>query len=158
MAVNEKIRDKALDTLTGMSQIVKNEMLIRGEYVTPVRNRKLADEGAICGGRKACAIGSLWIAAGVKVEPQGALGARLPGIYDSQRPGFLRRRPGLRLAYEALNEAAEEYAVEHNKVATIKRSHFDSPIEALFESRAAKIGRPELLSLINVAKRKVRAA
>lgn len=157
MAVSERTRNKALDTLSGMSQIVKNEMITPNQYVGPVVDQDLAEAGAICGGRKACAVGSLWIAGGVKVEYSGHGAPGLPGVEEYQRENFLRPRPGLRLAYDSLNEAAFEYAERNNRVRTITVSHWNAPVEALFES-SKSLPKSELLKIINSAKRKVRAA
>ncbi len=108
---SEKTRKKAHDVLNGIEQIARNEMLIQGEYVTEeVVNEELAKKGAICGGRAACLIGSAYVSAGYGYIDEYDY-FRLPGIgdtadLDEERKAFLRHRPGLRLAIEALDKCA----------------------------------------------------
>lgn len=154
--MNEKHKQKALDALDGMAQIVKNEMLVRGEYLTSeVVNESLAAKGAICGGHKACAIGSLWLGYGVKMEGMPGL-RELPGTDEEERKAFTRTRPALRAALNHLNAAAAAFA-EKNSI-TLTKS-WDDPIEGLFEGYyGRKIDRTDLLRVVNNAKRRVRAA
>lgn len=181
---SEKNKQKAIDALEGMRLIVKREMLVRGEYVTDdIKNPKLAEEGALCQGRQYCAIGSLWIGGGVKLHLGEYLGwageylgwagevayfeAELPGVFESARPDFLRRRPGLKLAYESLNAAAADWIKKYDLDKVVNhpnKEEYKAEIEALFENghksrkEGANLGRPELLKLITAAKRKVNAA
>src|ERR1044072_1662169 len=62
---------RAVWTLNRMREIVLNEMLMHGEYSTAVVDERRAEEGAVCGGRRACAVGSLWIAYGVPFDEYG---------------------------------------------------------------------------------------
>lgn len=105
-------QEKALNTLDGVIKIADNEMLIQGDYVTAeIVNPELAKKGAVCGGRKACLVGSTYLAHGVKVWREDG------GLFETwRRDDFMRTRPALRLAYEALNEAA---------LRLIKREHRD---------------------------------
>ena len=163
--------EKAVTALDNMKEIVKNDMLEQGVYVTEeVVNEKLAEQGAICGGHRACAVGSLWIGYGIRLEgPQGE--KELPGTNDSraydwqsgrrepsERQEFLRTRPGLRLAYDALNEAADKY-VEKRELEDYLDNSFDASIEALFEGTyGEKVHRKDMLQIINNAKRSLLAA
>lgn len=167
--MDQAVVDDALRTLDGIRQITKNEMLIHGEYVTDnVRNKKLAAEGAVCGGRKACLVGSAYIAYGVPLQitehydywrEKTVERVELPGIGDKRnRAGFRRYRPGLRLAMEALNDAAER------KLATLSerrqraiRENVDDGIypdlaESLFETGKG-LNREDVLKLVTQAKR-----
>lgn len=165
----ESTKEQALEALTGMATIVKREMLVRGSYVGDrVVNKKLAEEGAICQGRKYCAVGSLWVGAGIKPKVTSFGYARLPGVFEHERDRFITHRPGLKLAYEKVNEAARDYARKNgiedilDRTPKYRAGPWEAEIEALFESKSrrpgAKVGRPELLQIINSAKRKVRAA
>src|SRR4051812_668533 len=125
----ESTKEKALDALTGMAAIVKNEMLMHNNYVTPtVVNEKLAKAGAICRGHKACAIGSLWLGAHVRMtlddEYDGIKYYDMPGVAPDERDDFVKTRPGLKLAYEKINEAAHEYGEKHG-LATAKHAKYD---------------------------------
>lgn len=157
--MNETTRTKALSALDGMREIVRREMLVVGEYIEPeVSNPRLSN--AICGGRKHCAIGSLWAGSGVKAE-RGEYGLLyLPGSTESERASFLRPRHGLRAAYDALNEAAKAFASRRGW--DLSYSEFEAPIEALFEGHYENAEEPltkrDLLSVIAAAKRQVKQA
>jgi hypothetical protein len=162
MSISVRTRAKALDALNGMAQIVKNEMLVRNQYATAhVVNPELA--GSLCGGYKYCAIGSLWVGYGVKVD--GARRGVLPGVQDYERGEFFRTRPGLSLAYDALNASADTFIERHGvdldaACIEIDFGGFSSSLEALFEGDGGGdvVDRKALLGIINSAKRKVRAA
>jgi hypothetical protein len=135
--MNPKTKKQALDALEGMKEIVKKEMLVRGEYLTQeIVNPKLANAGAICGGRQYCAIGSLWAGAGIHPQKDKDGNWILPGA-DADHPNrgsrevFLRNRHGLRTAYNALNAAAEQHIQRHG-IET--EGEFEAAIEDLFES------------------------
>lgn len=155
---------KAIETLDRMRQIVKNDMLTRGEYVTQkVVDKKLAEEGAVCRGRKACAIGSLWLAYGVELENDWGTHMSLPG---TEEPAYYaRNRPALKAALNALNAEAEAF-IEKNPAVLRSFSRrsmgeaFDQPIEQLFEGAYGTklVDRDTMLKLITGAKRRVRRA
>lgn len=89
--------DRAVDIFDGFINIVKREMLVHGVYISHNVDPKLAAAGAICQGHKACALGSV------------ALAARLPEslIEDFDWNLILDRSdPGLRLAAKELDKAA----------------------------------------------------
>jgi hypothetical protein len=159
--------EQALDALNKMSLIVRNDMLMRGEYLTPdIVDYELAKKGAICGGHKACAVGSLYLAAGVRRERR-ELAWSLPGAYPHERPYFMASRPALRVAYEALNAAAERYCGRHG-IDLDNYTRYDAMtneagmLERLFE--ATYVGTDdvvidaavELPKIINSAKRALR--
>jgi hypothetical protein len=113
------VHEEAREVLARMATIVKNEMLVHNEYVTDrVERPDLAETGAVCGGRRACAVGALYLAAGVRPRRM-EYGASLPGVLPENRRAFLRRRPALKLAYDELNAAAGRYAarngIEHGE-------------------------------------------
>lgn len=100
---------KALDTCDGVIEIAKNEMLIPGEYIsTDIVDPGLKAKGAVCGGHHACLVGSEYLAYGVRINAKD-----FPGFSWYLRKEFMRNRPGLRLAYDAINEAAHRYALKH---------------------------------------------
>lgn len=99
---------KALDTCDGVIEIAKNEMLVRGTYLTGILKPDMAREGSICGGRKACLVGSMYLAHGVRGDIED-----MSMSFDS-RKAEMRNRPGLRLAYQAINEAALRRAEKIN--------------------------------------------
>jgi len=97
----------ATEILERMKDVVRNDMLIRGDYVTEILDEELAAEGSICGGRKACAIGSLWLAAdAVRYHGEAIITSFSPELRWIE----LRRNEMLREAYDALNRSAHEFA------------------------------------------------
>lgn len=120
--------EQAVEILDRMAEIAEREMLVSGNYVDPFYiDPKMG--GAVCGGRKTCAVGSLFVAGGAEVEVnRGEF--RLPAANPGNRDDYLADRPALRLAYDALNDAAACYA-ERTGV-RLDRS-FEAPVEALFE-------------------------
>lgn len=153
--MNETTRAKALDALEGMRQIVRNKMLITGAYVDEkVSNPRLL--GALCGGRKHCAIGSLWAGAGIKAKISDGSAFFLPGTPEWDRKEFLRRRPGLKVAYEQINLAADDFAEKNGY--DLEISSYGAPLEALFETHYENdLTKQDLLKIISAAKRKVKA-
>ena len=132
----------ALHALDGMLEVVHNEMLARGTYLSEsVVNHDLARQGAVCGGHQACAVGALWLGAGVEIrQDEYGDGYYLPGAWPSQRTAFLASRPALTLAYVALNHVCDEYARsdersdEFHRAMRASRLNYDAPMEALFEA------------------------
>lgn len=124
--------------LDNMEFLVERERLVRGSYLEQKLDPELS--GALCQGHRACAIGSLWLSAGVPVEvitnsDSTALGYYLPATDDYEREEFLNDKPGLNRALDALNKATEEFAVDHdiNLTRIMEDSGYQDPIEALFE-------------------------
>lgn len=154
VTMNERTRAKALDALEGMRQIVRREMLVRGKYVEDqVSNPRLA--GAICGGRKHCAMGSLWAGAGVTLVRDEYNDLDLPGISEPERENFTRHRPWLRLALTSLNDAAQQFADKRGLLIPLT---WQDSIEGLFETQWERaLTKRDLLAVIAAAKRKVKA-
>lgn len=153
--ISEATRKQALKALDGMREIVRAEMLIRGEYVEEgISNPARAN--SLCGGRRHCAVGSLWTGAGVKLRKKGPF-VCLPGVNQHERGDFLLKRHGLRTAYIALNSAAKKFAEKHH--IRLDHSSFAAPIEALFEGNYGNhaFEKRELLQVIAAAKREVRS-
>jgi hypothetical protein len=155
---------QALKALAGMQEIVEHDMLIHGEYSTSfVVDHKLAAEGAICGGRKYCAVGALWVGGGVSMRNDGWDYA-LPGVNVYERENFLRPRHGLRLAYETLNQVAQEWAVRTRRANRLMDYYAvdlaDLTIESVFEGEyddRGEIGRRDMLRFIQAAGEKIEA-
>lgn len=163
----------ALNALDGVTQITKNEMLKRGDYLTAVVDEKLAAEGAICGGRRACLIGSAYVGAGIKMRAgeNQFWGRRLPGVDPDDRAEFTARRPGLRLALDALDVAATERITglsrrQQKNIADWRRAYsgHEAPgivAEALFEAvtdSPSKLNRDGILALVDEARAVIEAA
>lgn len=129
---NEEVRQEALDALSGMNSVVRNDMLVRGEYLTDfVVDDGLAKKGAVCNGHQACAVGSLWLGAGVKLKGSAEYGRYLPGVDSGYtRTKFLSRKPGLKLAYDAMNEACDRYC-ERNGIDLDGREAPDGEIQVM---------------------------
>jgi hypothetical protein len=149
--------------LDGMREIARADMMDTVGYVTSYVDDPSRIH-AICRGRKACAVGSAWLAAGVRLQRtrddviQGH--HYLPGVEQGEpRKKFLSRRPALRRAFALLNEAAEAYIDRHN----IDRSPiYSDALEALFESEDPALNgdkrKRAMLNVIASAKRKLKAA
>lgn len=159
--ITEPMKEKVLSTLDGMAEIARAEMMARVGYVTPAVARPRR-RGAVCQGHKACAIGSLWLAAGVKLQPlyRGTGNLVLPGVSQGERGEFIRTRPVLRHSLHFLNQAASEYMDLHDILPS--RDLTRDAIESLFESDDCALygseRRRAMLKVIAAAKRKVRAA
>lgn len=162
--MNEKTKTRVLDALEGMHTIARAEMMQQVGYIDP--NVNPHRRASACQGHQACAIGSLWLAAGIR--PRRNWGSSyLPGTPQAERGDFIRNRPVLKHALNFLNEAASEYmerhAIEGNPI--LNRD----AIESLFESEwfeyqydnsadTYKARRAAMLKVISAAKRKVKAA
>ncbi len=159
MKVSDRAREDALAALDGMARIVRRERLIRGDYVSDDFDPALS--GAVCQGLRYCAVGSLWAGAGIKARcyemNDYEAWFELPGVGQYERSEFLRRRPGLRVAFAALNDAASRFIKRHPDIEP--DWYYDAPVEALFETEGdQKVGRPELLRIIASAKRQLKQA
>lgn len=56
--------EAAAEVLRGVCEIAENEMLVRQTYITEgITNEALAEAGAVCGGRQACLVGAVALAA-----------------------------------------------------------------------------------------------
>lgn len=151
--MNATTRKSALSALAGMTGIVEVEALVKGMYVS---NTQYPNLPSICDGRHFCAVGSLWAGAGHKATESNDF--MLPGIAQDDREGFLRHRPGLKAAYEALNTAATQYIEQEG----LRRDWFDdcddeeftAALESLFEEYD-NVGRPELLDVIEIARKDI---
>lgn len=131
----EDILNDAVNTLWNMGIIAEADMMQRGTYfdsdiAVPERF------GAVCGGHRACAVGSLFLGARVPMEYHADRGsyqtisekaaaqlvadgmhqrvwASLPNTDSSQRWKEFQKRPYLGVAYRALNNAAMKYLANH---------------------------------------------
>lgn len=164
--LSEKTVDKAIDVLDGIREITKNEMLVARQYVSQdIVDPELAAEGAICGGRNACLVGSAYLAAGIKLKKDDMGFVDLPGIGDADdRARFRKNRPGLRVAMDALNEAAlarieklpedEQNYVLYEGIVSIENE--GDAAECLFENTPIHANREDILKLVTEAKRIIR--
>lgn len=178
--ISKTAQDKALETLTNMVRIVKHDKLKRGFYFwVPARLKRKGDSPTLCNGARACAIGSLLVAHRVELEHNPftddwdlpgtdapmdfALGKKSNNPYSEWRdsaPDY-----GLALALTALNEVAQEWIDRDEKIRkSIQRRYaggrrFLEAIERLFEGAYGTrgFGKPEMMRVINTAKRRVAA-
>lgn len=159
--------DGALRALIGLEEIEANQMMKRGFYLTDqVVNPLLAKAGAVCGGHQACYVGSLWLGAGVQyVKETRCIGYEadengdyivdpatgdwtektenywtLPDVGERDRYAAFLVHPGLELAYDASNVAADAYFELHPEV--MPNLDHGASCEALFESRSFGQGGP----------------
>lgn len=166
--ITDAIKKDAIKALDGMEEIVRNERIWAGTYLSEIEDTDLAKSGAICGGRYACAIGSLWLGAGIKPTRSRLGGVSLPGVIEGERDDFMQDKPGLRLAYDCINTAATEFAIEHNL--DMECVMYDAAIEGLFETHwenaddddpgdpeARVLNHTHLINIIGVAKETVAA-
>lgn len=135
------LEKQAIKILNGMKEVVENEQLIKGAYITEeVVNKDLAKAGAICGGHQACAIGSLWIGADTPRESYfdhagNEIITEVYGVDQGHiRDEFLDRpeNAALKVAYDAINEATLQYVEKHDLEGTMD-TEFNAPVEAFFE-------------------------
>lgn len=118
-----QVQNDAIKILDGIEEIARRDMLIRGTYITPVLNEELAAAGTICGGRQACMLGSMWIAAGFTVMEKGEM--ELPGVTTDKLPEEYKScgsvygrkeaaalKPDLDLAFHTMNEVCYDLGVE----------------------------------------------
>jgi hypothetical protein len=128
--------------LDDMTEIVKNDMLVRGQYVSnKIVDHDLYNSGAICRGRQACAVGSMWLAAGVPVNINWYEEAELPGA-SIGRADFLdeEQNSGLRAAYNAMNIVSQCYVNAHNIDLKMSLLTGNDPMEQLFEHGDQPLG------------------
>lgn len=136
--ITAETRAEAGKIFEGMEQIVRNEMLIRGVYITEyVANPALAESGAICGGHQACMVGSMWLAAGIKprwFDEDGYRYFELPGTsVGDMRQNFLEAHPALKLAYDTMNSLSERFPVNNGACPWMMGSSRAGAMENLFE-------------------------
>lgn len=163
-------RERAVEILDGMDRVVKKDKLKRGSYLwIPQRFRHAEKAPSLCQGIKACAIGSLWVAAGIPLEEHYNQWD-LPGTdnptewaggwdFDASRPN----KP-LALALEALNQVSREWLAKPKVArAILRRSEdpleFAEPVEFLFEGAygTRPFGKREMLRVIRTAKLRIKA-
>lgn len=101
---------KALSVCDGVIEVAENDMLAKGQYVfEEVSNPRLRARGSICGGHQACIVGSMFLAHGDLPEYDEVDHTPIMwgGIFSKRRDEWLSERPGLALAYRAINRAAK---------------------------------------------------
>jgi hypothetical protein len=150
-----------IEVLDRMRSIVEHEMIQHDVYISQsVVDRELAAQGAVCGGHRVCAIGALYLAAGVGIKQNENGGRWLPGVSPHDRHDFMFNKPTLRLVYDTLNEVALDAANERGiLIAWIGNEH--GGLESLFEwgdhvrgrLRVSRMERELLLEVIDEAKR-----
>lgn len=168
--VTAQQRDKALEILDRMRLIVLNDGVQAGAYDHGLLNHELAEKSrkeAPCGGRRYCGIGAGLVAAGIYPQERAwsdGIGAwKHPGNY----PGFLSRRPALRLVRDTLEEVAARYGVRMGTFDEARLAEWDtlddgSIFENLIEGAGVfqdpQTGRPILLRMLTSARRQIEQA
>lgn len=160
-------RFTALEILDRMEQIVEAEQIVHGCYIAddtpPQRGHR-----ALCGGRQACAVGSLYLAAGRRPKADAWGDPYLPGVEPKERDAVMGRNPELRRAYDALNAAARRYTRRHGLLPYCPENDdgtYEGDMEFLFEEAIvekddddpAREGRKILRSIIKSARRSIAA-
>lgn len=162
---SQKDKDKALKTLAGMREIVKNDMLVAGMFVDESlieggdpRAIALRDSGSVCGGHRYCGIGAALIAHGISHIDQGGRDRWNRYIYDWRHHYTVDDR-ALDLVRAALEGTAERYA---RRYALRIDLTWGSRLEGLIEGNPIfanpETGRPILLLMIRSAEAHVRRA
>lgn len=156
-----EVRDEALAILDRMQTMVDNEMVAHVGYIgEDIVRPDLKKADAICGGRNACAVGSLWLAAGVRLRKNKDWGdVELPGVDHERRSAYLKRKPALRYAYDALNAAAQTYIDSDESLGSLRCA--PGALEDLFENwfrRGRSIDPSELTHVIAAARAAIEAA
>lgn len=137
--MDKQVMDDAMATLDNMEQIAKAEMMVQGTYIT---DYVVAPErvDAICGGRQACLLGTMWIANGVPLDDvENSVGD------DTSREEAMEERPSLKVVYDAMNEEAVKLSKQLGMRTHLRNWH--SPAEALFE--LDRLSKDQVLVLIN---------
>lgn len=126
----------AKDILRRFAKIVSADRLVHSIYVDDGGDTTRSN--ALCGGHRACAIGSLWIAAGIKPERDDEFTYILPTAHPGNRYAAFAQVPGLEEAYYALNAAAADYMASEDLDPTDTACGcYEGELEVLFESHGA---------------------
>lgn len=159
----------ALDALDGMRGIVEREMVGTGLYASyEVQDRKLLEAGAICGGRRYCAIGSIIVGGGVQpYQDMADDESSRTDVFENLVMDLTLRRSAdaftegyehIRVAHEALCVAAREVAEEYDLRVSPGESRstiedvFEGNGTAFYENGVSDRGREILLEVIDRAK------
>ena len=179
------VQDDAIKILDGIEQIARNQMLVRGVYITDeVVRPDLAEAHTICGGRQACMVGSMWIAAGfIKWEDtheNGILIPELPGVtvnrlpdgkpivrgdseedwYVSKRELAIRTRPDLKLAYDTMNAVCFEHPKAQDRAlnpGNAMEQLFESQDYDEFGNERPVLTDDDLFAILETARQRIRA-
>lgn len=148
----EDIRDDAIATLWNMSIIAEADMMMQGIYVDEHVTRPERTK-SVCGGHRACAIGSLFLGARIPmvyldnatgrsiskdemekrvVDPhnRNTFWSVMPNTNVSDRKIAFQEYPYLGLAYRALNNVAMQYVARKDPQRLI---HFATSTKRPFE-------------------------
>lgn len=138
----------AIGIIERMQEVVRNDMLIRGVYLDSEIDLEKKEAGAICGGHRVCAIGSLWVGAGIKPTWDRFSGWYLP--YVTSRYIAFGQIPGLGVAYDTLNAVSVEHPMWSSVVTDLEEDDEGgldyNAMEELFEG--TKIPPQELLTTV----------
>jgi hypothetical protein len=169
------VQDDAIKILDGIEEIARNQMLVRGLYITDeVVRPDLAEAHSICGGRQACMVGSMWIAAGFVSWQEGGdncLIPELPGVtterlpdgttYSEEYEGSTRTaafsaagRRDLALAYQTMNSVCADHPKWDEK------SNPMNAMEILFEAQDENyqpiLTDDDLFAILDTARERIR--
>lgn len=158
--MNQRVKDKALKTLDGMEQIIRNERIVHGEYATEEIDPEFQTQ--VCSGRQYCLLGAAWASHGARIIPGKS--ELLEGVAESERKRYLSHRPALKAVYDALNNAAERRlkrgpitdAYGYTYTLEEMQDSYESVAEGYFED--GDPGRSKLIGLVQSARREIEAA
>lgn len=100
------VEAEARAILSSVRAMVADHRVTRGVGYVDEGGLPTLKRAPLCNGFQACAIGALYLSAGVKTKRDSWGSIILPGTDNSHRYVGRHRNRALRLAYAALNEAA----------------------------------------------------
>jgi hypothetical protein len=120
--------DKAIGIVERLRSIASNEMLMQGSYLEKEVSRPdLAASGSPCGGRRACMVGSFFLAAKVPFNEIS--------FWTSRRDEIAEQRTGMALARETLNEVSFAHPdFPYPEDEQVVQDNYTDPMEDLFEA------------------------
>lgn len=152
------VEAEARKILTSVRALVADHRVIRGVGYVDEGGLPTLKSAPLCNGYQACAIGALYLSAGVKPKRDNWSGLFLPGTDNSNRYVARHGSPALKLAYAALNAAAVRQMRRDVSLYVEDGSdgQFVSAIERYFE-----LDRPStetMLKVVESARRSIKVA
>lgn len=150
------VEAEAKQILTSVRAMVADHRVTRGVGYVSEGFHETLKRAPRCNGYEACAIGALYLSAGVRTKREPWTGVYLPGTDNSHRYVARHGSPALKLAYAALNDAAVRAMrrIGSEYVEDGSGGGFVSAIERYFE-----LVRPEteqMLKVVESARRSIK--
>lgn len=147
------VEAEAKQILTRVRAMVADHRVTRGVGYICEASLPTLKAAPMCNGFEACAIGALYLSAGVKPRRNGKwLGVRLPGTDRTDAYVARHGSPALKLAYAALNDAATR-AMKRIDSPFAERDE-DSAIERYFE--CVRPTTEQMLKCVESARRSIK--